>query len=85
VSNSKGAPNPPFSLSEEVQRSSPESKIQNRAYPATSMLESLLFSCFAGKGLSSDSTPWWNKYRDEFFRTLSFGELETFDHPVACE
>ena len=39
----------------------------------------------AGKGFLADNTPWWNKYRDEFARMMSFGELETFDHPVACE
>lgn len=39
----------------------------------------------AGKGFLTDNTPWWDKYRDEFFRMTSFGELETFDHPVACK
>ena len=29
-------------------------------------------------------TPWWGRYRAEFFRMLSFGELETYDHPLAC-
>ncbi|BDA40386.1 probable trafficking protein particle complex subunit 8 [Coccomyxa sp. Obi] len=38
----------------------------------------------SGKGFLADNTPWWNKYLDEFHRILSFGELETFDHPVGC-
>ena len=37
----------------------------------------------AGKG-AADSTPWWGRYKAEFLRMLSFGELETYDHPVAC-
>ena len=37
----------------------------------------------AGKG-AADSTPWWGTYKAEFLRMLSFGELETYDHPVAC-
>lgn len=39
----------------------------------------------AGKGFLADNTPWWNKYLDEFHRMVSFGELETFDHPVGCK
>ncbi|KAK9916791.1 hypothetical protein WJX75_007099 [Coccomyxa subellipsoidea] len=38
----------------------------------------------SGKGFLADNTPWWNKYRDEFARMMSFGEMESFDHPVAC-
>ena len=34
---------------------------------------------------ASDPTPWYAAYRDELLRMLSFGEHETFDHPVACE
>lgn len=29
------------------------------------------------------STPWFDTYRDEFFRMLMFSEHETTDHPIA--
>jgi hypothetical protein len=28
---------------------------------------------------------WWEAFRNEHLRMLSFGDHETFDHPVACE
>ena len=36
-------------------------------------------------GQVSDHSPWFDAYKREFLRTLRFGELETLDHPVACE
>ena len=39
--------------------------------------------CVAGQ--VSDHSPWFDAYKREFLRTLRFGELETLDHPVACE
>lgn len=30
-------------------------------------------------------TPWFEAYKQEFLRTLSFSDHETFDYPVACE
>lgn len=32
-----------------------------------------------------ESTPWFETYKAEFFRTLLFNDHETFDHPLACE
>ena len=29
-------------------------------------------------------TPWFETYKREFLRTLTFSEHETFDYPVAC-
>ena len=29
-------------------------------------------------------TPWFEAYKREFLRTLTFSEHETFDYPVAC-
>ena len=29
-------------------------------------------------------TPWFETYKREFLRTLSFSDHETFDYPVAC-
>ncbi len=34
---------------------------------------------------SAELTPWFDEYQEEFLRLMSFGEHETFDHPVACE
>lgn len=31
-----------------------------------------------------ESTPWFDTYKAEFFRTLLFNDHETFDHPLAC-
>ncbi|KAK9825400.1 hypothetical protein WJX81_000447 [Elliptochloris bilobata] len=36
------------------------------------------------KGEPPGATPWFDTYQREFMRMLAFGELETFDHPVAC-
>lgn len=50
--------------------------------------------CLMNRGLSPSTdkpapihelTPWFDEYRDEFMRMLSFGEHETCDHPVASE
>ncbi len=38
----------------------------------------------AAAGEAPGATPWFNAYQREFMRMLAFGELETFDHPVAC-
>ena len=35
-------------------------------------------------GKLQEQTPWFERYRREFYRMLGFSELETFDHPVAC-
>lgn len=35
-------------------------------------------------GSVADQEPWFAEYKKEFHRMLSFGDLETFDHPVAC-
>lgn len=35
-------------------------------------------------GTAVAATPWFETYQREFVRMLAFGELETFDHPVAC-
>ena len=29
-------------------------------------------------------TPWFETYKREFLRTLTFSDHETFDYPVAC-
>eukprot|EP00959_Pyramimonas_sp_CCMP1952_P317863 6652109-Pyramimonas_sp.AAC.1 len=34
--------------------------------------------------LGEDPTPWFTSYQDQFFRTLTFSEHESFDHPLAC-
>ncbi len=36
-------------------------------------------------GELAESAPSWRLYRQEFLRTMAFGEWETYDHPVACE
>ncbi|KAK9805365.1 hypothetical protein WJX73_007226 [Symbiochloris irregularis] len=36
------------------------------------------------KGSLSYQTPWFERYRQEFFRMLAFAEHECYDHPVAC-
>ena len=36
-------------------------------------------------GELAESAPSWRHYRQEFLRTMAFGEWETYDHPVACE
>jgi len=38
----------------------------------------------AAAGEAPGATPWFDAYQREFMRMLAFGELETFDHPVAC-
>lgn len=38
---------------------------------------------YAGEVL--EQSPWYEKYRHEFFRMLAFSEHECYDHPVACE
>ena len=36
-------------------------------------------------GELAEVAPSWRQYRQEFLRTMAFGEWETYDHPVACE
>lgn len=35
-------------------------------------------------GALPQQTPWFEEFKQEFFRMLAFSDLETFDHPVAC-
>lgn len=42
-------------------------------------------ACAGTVGELAESAPSWRIYRQEFLRTMAFGEWETYDHPVACE
>ena len=42
-------------------------------------------TAFAGTvGELAENVPSWRRYRQDFLRTMAFGEHETYDHPVAC-
>ena len=45
----------------------------------------LLYWSWHAAGEVQEQSPWFERYRQEFFRMLAFSEHECFDHPVACE
>ncbi|CAI7842681.1 unnamed protein product, partial [Closterium sp. NIES-53] len=38
-----------------------------------------------GMANAENRTCWFQRFTDEFMRTLVFSDHETFDHPIACK
>ena len=87
---SKHAEETPTSMLHLLRKGGYQIKGQMKLIVATSLASnSLIVGAMVDGSLSAgelwSQLPWFERYRQEFFRMLAFSEHECYDHPIACE